>query len=96
MKAEAAANKWELLCDTAWPGYTEVPLDIMAGYTTIFREIELQHNTNQKITHLILQAGVGGFAAAGAAWVELHKRSSTFWDACSLVIVEPIGEFDFF
>ena len=28
---------WILVSDTAWPGYEDIPSDIMAGYGTIFR-----------------------------------------------------------
>ena len=30
-------NGWILVSDTAWPGYEDIPSDIMAGYGTIFR-----------------------------------------------------------
>lgn len=93
VKSEADTNGWKLVCDTAWPGYTDVPLDIIAGYTTLFREIDEQWNdkSNENITHVILQAGVGGFAAAGVAWIELNKNeSNTSWcKNIKIIIVEP-------
>ncbi len=31
-KEDAAAHGWQIVSDTSWPGYTEVPLTVMAGY----------------------------------------------------------------
>lgn len=64
----AQENGWLLVQDTAWPGYEEVPLAIMQGYTTLADEIRAQCG-DRLPTHLILQAGVGSFAAALAARV---------------------------
>lgn len=58
----AEANGWVLTQDTAWDGYTEIPADIMQGYTTIADEISEQ--LPEAPTHIILQAGVGSFASA--------------------------------
>jgi len=58
----AEANGWVLTQDTAWDGYTEIPADIMQGYTTIADEISEQ--LPEPPTHIILQAGVGSFASA--------------------------------
>ena len=56
-------NNWEIVQDVSWEGYKEVPKLIMAGYTIMIKEIIDQIN-NDKITHVFLQAGVGGMAAA--------------------------------
>jgi diaminopropionate ammonia-lyase len=40
VKRIAEENGYHLISDTAWPGYEQVPEDIMAGYGTIFREVE--------------------------------------------------------
>lgn len=60
---QAEKNGWILMQDTAWDGYTEIPSDIMQGYTTIADEIEQQLG-GELPTHIFLQAGVGSFAAA--------------------------------
>lgn len=70
----AEANGWLVIQDTAWDGYTEVPRWIMQGYTTIVAELEEQSRClvaeatlSDEIrlpTHVFLQAGVGGLAAA--------------------------------
>src|SRR5699024_6651013 len=57
-------NGWVHIQDTAWEGYTELPMYIMQGYTTIIAELErqLQGENPGEVTHVILQAGVGSFA----------------------------------
>jgi len=63
-------NGWHMVSDTSYEGYTEVPADVMAGYTVLASEIVEQ--LEQPPTHVFLQAGVGGLAAAVAArlWLE--------------------------
>ena len=63
----AARRGWKLIQDTSWPGYEDVPLWIMQGYTTLFYEALGQMEAQP--THLFLQAGVGAMAGAiaGAA-----------------------------
>ena len=56
-------NNWEIVQDVSWEGYKEVPKLIMAGYTIMIKEI-IDQISNDKITHVFLQAGVGGMAAA--------------------------------
>ena len=62
----ARENGWILTQDTAWDGYEEIPTRIMQGYTTIAREIDAQlmEMGEGAPTHILLQAGVGSFAAA--------------------------------
>ncbi|MDB0581139.1 diaminopropionate ammonia-lyase [Salinicoccus roseus] len=85
--ALAEENGWVLVQDTAWPGYEEVPLSIMKGYTTIIKEVQSQLGKNvfHGITHVFLQAGVGSFAGAmAAALFEL-----TGGEGPMIIIVEP-------
>ncbi|MEW9501720.1 diaminopropionate ammonia-lyase [Jeotgalibacillus marinus] len=65
----SSEHDWVLIQDTAWKGYESIPLSIMQGYTTIVSEIheQLEADTFNEITHVILQAGVGSFAASMAA-----------------------------
>ncbi|NID14589.1 diaminopropionate ammonia-lyase [Luteibacter yeojuensis] len=56
---------WRLVSDTSWIGYEHVPLLVMQGYTAIVREIV--DALPEPPTHVFLQAGVGGMAAAVAA-----------------------------
>ena len=63
----ARSQGWEVIQDTAWEGYVEVPRWIMQGYTTVARET-LEQLAGVRPTHLFLQAGVGAFAAVLAAF----------------------------
>lgn len=65
---ESAAHGWQVISDTAYPGYTEIPGWIMAGYETIFAEATAQLDAAGRGDPdvVLLQAGVGGLACAGA------------------------------
>src|SRR5690606_38502768 len=60
----AEAEGWTVLSDTSWPGYEYVPGLVMQCYTAMVREILAE--LPEPPTHVFLQAGVGGFAAAVA------------------------------
>lgn len=57
---------WVMVQDTAWEGYTDIPLWIMQGYTTM--GYEMMSQLEEKPTHLFLQAGVGSMAGAMAGF----------------------------
>ena len=83
----ARENDWILTQDTAWDGYEQIPTRIMQGYTTIAREIDAQlaEMGEAMPTHILLQAGVGSFAAA-----MLGYYAAKLGDARPVsVIVEP-------
>ena len=67
-KQQADENGWVLVQDTAWPGYTDIPVRIMQGYTTMGLEI-LEVLGDRIPTHVFLQAGVGSMAGAVAAFL---------------------------
>ena len=76
-------NNWEIVQDVSWENYKEVPKLIMAGYTIMVKEI-IDEIDNNSITHVFLQAGVGGMAAAMiAGFAKLSKNIPQF------VVVEP-------
>jgi diaminopropionate ammonia-lyase len=87
--AEATSLKegWQLVQDTAWAGYEEIPAQIMAGYLTHFQELENSLHTlpKPKIDIVFLQAGVGSWAGA-AVWYYLNRYGV---NRPKLVIVEP-------
>ncbi|HKW99658.1 MAG TPA: diaminopropionate ammonia-lyase [Bryobacteraceae bacterium] len=56
---ESRANGWQVLSDTAYRGYMEIPEWVIDGYSTMFREME-----GENPDMVIVQAGVGGLAAA--------------------------------
>jgi len=63
---QSTENNWQIVQDVAWKDYVLVPKYTMAGYSVMMREIVNQIK-NEKITHIILQAGVGGMAGAMVA-----------------------------
>ncbi|MFI6297385.1 diaminopropionate ammonia-lyase [Nonomuraea sp. NPDC050790] len=79
----ATGNGWRLISDSSWPGYTRVPLDVMRGYTALFDEV---HEAGVAPTHVFVQAGVGGLAAAAAAYVR-----DRWGEEPVVVVVEPEG-----
>ena len=81
-KEESKKNNWEIIQDVAWSDYELVPKLTMAGYSTIIKEVSVQ--TNEYITHIFLQAGVGGMAAGLVAGV-----ANYFKKVPKIIIVEP-------
>ncbi|MBI3507376.1 MAG: diaminopropionate ammonia-lyase [Proteobacteria bacterium] len=81
--ADAAANGWIVVSDTSYPGYTEIPRDVMQGYAVMVDEALAQ--LGEPPTHVFVQAGVGGLAAAvcGHLWEALGDRRPR------TVVVEP-------
>lgn len=74
-----------LLADGTWPGYTEIPKWVMEGYCVIAEELrEDFETTGQWPTHVYLQAGVGGLAAAMAHMIRLNWAAQP-----ELIVVEP-------
>jgi diaminopropionate ammonia-lyase len=80
---QSEKNNWEIIQDVSWEGYKEVPKLIMAGYTIMIKEIMEQIKDNL-FTHVFLQAGVGGMAAAMIAG---FAKFST--NIPKFIIVEP-------
>lgn len=81
---DAAIHGWHVVSDTSYPGYAEIPGWIMQGYSVIAEEIRAQLG-DIRPTHVFLQAGVGGFAAAimssmARAYAEAPPR---------FIVVEP-------
>ncbi|MFN3673326.1 MAG: diaminopropionate ammonia-lyase [Bosea sp. (in: a-proteobacteria)] len=78
----AQRNGWQIVSDTSWPGYEEVPKDVMQGYAVLAMEAEAQ---GAKPTHVFVQGGVGGLAAGVLSyrWEKLGAQRPI------LVVVEP-------
>ncbi|WP_292239430.1 diaminopropionate ammonia-lyase, partial [Mesorhizobium sp.] len=64
-----AERGWKIVSNTSWRGYERIPGLVMQGYTVIVREA-LRHMAEPP-THVFLQAGVGGFAAALAGYMAI-------------------------
>jgi diaminopropionate ammonia-lyase len=79
----ARAEGWLVISDTSYPGYTEVPRTIMQGYRLMADEVADQWS-GPPPTHVFIQAGVGG--AAAAVSVQIRARFGT---APLLVVAEP-------
>lgn len=68
--AQTAKEKgWTVVSDTSWPGYERIPGLVMQGYTALVREALRQ--MAEPPTHVFIQAGVGGIAAAVAGHLAL-------------------------
>ncbi len=82
--ATAAANGWTVVSDTSYPGYRDIPLDVMHGYGVMAHEVAAQLN-DEPPTHVFAQAGVGALAAAICAsfWLRWGARRPFF------AVVEP-------
>ena len=80
---QSTENNWQIVQDVAWKDYMLVPKYTMAGYSVMMREIVDQIN-NEKITHIILQAGVGGMAGAMVAGIARYLDNIP-----TTIIVEP-------
>ncbi|MGH8137880.1 MAG: diaminopropionate ammonia-lyase [Steroidobacteraceae bacterium] len=82
---QSRANGWILVADTSTDAGDASPRYVMAGYTVLMEEAREQLAEYAPPTHIFVQAGVGGLAAAviaGAAraWVAHRPR---------IVVVEP-------
>lgn len=82
-------NNWTLVQDTAFIGYEEIPAHIMAGYLTIFKELENTINSSPEpgFDIIFLQAGVGSFAAS-AIWYYIKRYGN---NRPKIVITEPVN-----
>jgi len=76
----------EIIQDTAWEGYEDIPGWIMQGYAVMALEACRQlDEKNVKPTHLIIQAGVGAFAGSAQALITNYYGN----EAPVSFVVEP-------
>ena len=80
---QSTKNNWQIVQDVAWKDYMLVPKYTMAGYTVMMKEI-VDQLKNEKITHVILQAGVGGMAGAMVAGIARYLENVP-----TTIVVEP-------
>jgi len=85
-QAASEAHKHDriIVSDTSYPGYTDIPKDVALGYTVMLAEAVEQMGESIP-THVFIQAGVGGLAAAVCAY---------FWELWGterprFIVVEP-------
>jgi len=80
---QSTDNNWQIVQDVAWKDYMLVPTLTMAGYSVMMKEIVGQIN-NEEITHIFLQAGVGGMAGAMIAGAARYLKYIP-----KIIVVEP-------
>tara|TARA_S200000501_G_scaffold293483_1_gene279105 strand:- start:793 stop:1920 length:1128 start_codon:yes stop_codon:yes gene_type:complete len=80
---QSTQNNWQIVQDVAWKDYMIVPKYTMAGYTVMMKEI-INQIKPKKISHIVLQAGVGGMAAAMIAGIARYLENIP-----KIIIVEP-------
>ena len=74
-KEAAELNNWPIVSDTSWKGYRETPMQIMAGYSVMSKEI-IEQMGSSRPSHTILPIGVGGLAAGIVApmWEDMNAN----------------------
>ena len=80
---QSTENDWQIVQDVAWKDYMLVPTLTMAGYSVMMKEI-VDQIKNESITHIFLQAGVGGMAGAMVAGVARYLKNIP-----KIIVVEP-------
>jgi N-carbamoyl-L-amino-acid hydrolase len=83
----AREKGWEVVSDTSYEGYEDVPRDVMQGYGIVTEEL-LENALDPATcpwTHVVLQGGVGGLAAGVVShfWERFGPERPRF------IIVEP-------
>lgn len=97
--SESEANGWFMVSDTSYEGYLDIPRQVMAGYAVMATEARAQavslaetqgdgSATASPITHVFVQAGVGGLAAALAARLWMETREGVESRLPRFVIIE--------
>jgi diaminopropionate ammonia-lyase len=87
--AGEAGERGLVISDMSWPGYERIPSWVIEGYSTMLWEIddELERRNEEGPDLVIVQVGVGAFAAA----VARHFRSPRMSPRPKLVGVEPVN-----
>ena len=81
-RKQSKKNKWKIVQDVSNKKYKYIPKLTMAGYSIMIKEVSFQ--TNKYITHIFLQAGVGGMAAGSVAGVARYFKRIP-----KIIIIEP-------
>jgi len=80
---QSTENNWQIIQDVAWKNYILIPTLTMAGYSVMMKEI-VDQIKNENITHIFLQAGVGGMAGAMIAGSARYLKNIP-----KMIVVEP-------
>jgi len=84
---DAGQHGWQIISDTSWPEYEEIPRWIMSGYTRLMAEAEMQWSPDPPPDLILVQAGVGGLACAVVSW--LCQRYGT--KRPFVIVCEPVS-----
>ena len=86
--AQEAKENTLVVSDTSWDGYQAIPRQVTVGYSTLFAEVDMALREEGLLdpTVVVLQAGVGSFAAAGM----IHYRSGGRAHAPRTIVAEPL------
>jgi len=76
-KSDAEKNGWHIVSDTSWEGYTDIPRQVMAGYSVIATEC-LSQLEGINPSHAFLPVGVGGLAGGVTAPFLHHMKNELF------------------
>ena len=82
----AAEHGWQVVSDTSYERYEEIPRDVMQGYGVMVDELlDGTGNAPCPYTHVIVQGGVGGLAAGvfSYLWERYGEQRPVF------LVVEP-------
>jgi len=86
----SATHGWQVISDTSYEGYEDVPRDVMQGYSTIAAELVEQTgarpNEAGAFTHVFLQGGVGGMAAGLVSYLWEYQGMQR----PRFIVVEPV------
>jgi diaminopropionate ammonia-lyase len=73
--ADAKEHNFQIVSDSSWDGYRDVPRQVMAGYSVMSQEI-MQQMGEDRPTHAFMPVGVGGMAGAIVApfWADMGEK----------------------
>jgi diaminopropionate ammonia-lyase len=85
--AESAAHGWQVIADTGYEGYLEIPRLVAEGYATLFQEIDAQIEERglPQPDAVFVQAGVGALAASAVGHYGRRRTPP------AIVVVEPMA-----
>jgi diaminopropionate ammonia-lyase len=78
---ESRAHGWQVISDTGYAGYMEIPKWVVEGYQTLFLEYEEQREESPDV--VLVKAGVGGLLSAAVDYFRSCETSPR------IVSVEP-------
>ena len=88
----ARENGWEVVSDTSYEGYEEVPRNVMQGYGVIADELlqDVAPGASCPWTHVLLQGGVGGMPAGIISPYMIMTSGKMVVDKTALAKIEEV------